>query len=316
MSTYNLPATFYTSLSEKYQQALDAKAILFNGDAVVNEIDSIPVGDKTANIQLTMLTSLMHRPEKGDRNSNPFEKPEPELTILDEYGPDNEFKLVFNKFPVISKHFLMVTREFKHQDTPLSETELYATYSILSELSKQSPVDEDWFAFYNCGPESGASQPHKHVQFMKAPPRDKFESYADVLSENTSVPANAKNPLQDKNIPFAHYLIRLDENEVDEESLATTFVSLFQHSMNVLRENDQKHISFNFIMTKKYMLMVPRSVSKYEDKLGINACGVYGLILCKNQELFDMVKEIGPLNILKEVCLSNASELHVDEYSY
>lgn len=69
-------------------------------------------------------------------------------------------------------------------------------------------------------------------------------------------------------------------------------------------------------MTSNYMLMVPRSCAKFEDKLGINACGVYGLILCKNQELFDMVKEIGPLEVLQKVCLPNASDLHVDEYSY
>lgn len=316
MSNYSLPSDFYTILSEKYQQALESQNVLFNGDAVVNEIELIPVGDKTANIQLTMLTSLMHRPEKGDENSNPFDKPEPELTILDKYGPDHQFRIVFNKFPVISKHFLMVTRTFKHQNTPLSETELFATYNILVELAKQSPSEEDWFAFYNCGPESGASQPHKHIQFMKTPPRDKFEPYAELLSKNDSVPANTQKPLQDKNIPFAHYLIRLSEKDVDEENLATSFISLFQHSMNVLKENDQHHISFNFIMTTKYMLMVPRSSAKFEDKLGINACGVYGLILCKNQELFDMVKEIGALKVLENVCLPNASELHVDEYSY
>ncbi|CAD1813453.1 ATP adenylyltransferase family protein [Candida parapsilosis] len=316
MSDYSLPDNFYTTLSEKYQQAQDNKDVLFNGDAVVNEIESIPIGDKKANIQLTMLTSLMHRPEKGDEKSNPFEKPEPELTILDKYGPDHQFRLVFNKYPVVSKHFLLVTREFKHQNTPLSEAELFASYSVLRELAKQSPTEEDWFAFYNCGPESGASQPHKHVQFMVTPSRGKFKSYADLISYNHSVPADSQKPLQDKNIPFAHYLIRLNEKDVDEEALATAFVSLFQHSMNVLKENNQNHVSFNFIMTSNYMLMVPRSCAKFEDKLGINACGVYGLILCKNQELFDMVKEIGPLEVLQKVCLPNASDLHVDEYSY
>ena len=102
MSDYILPDNFYTTLSEKYQQAQDNKDVLFNGDAVVNEIELIPIGDKKANIQLTMLTSLMHRPEKGDEKSNPFEKPEPELTILDKYGPDHLFSLVFNNYPVVS----------------------------------------------------------------------------------------------------------------------------------------------------------------------------------------------------------------------
>ena len=51
MSDYSLPDNFYTTLSEKYQQAQDNKDVLFNGDAVVNEIELIPIGDKKANIQ-------------------------------------------------------------------------------------------------------------------------------------------------------------------------------------------------------------------------------------------------------------------------
>ena len=54
----------------------------------------------TIDVQLTLLKSLMHRPEIGTKpkiessqNLNPFLKPEPELTIVDNYN-DDEFKIV------------------------------------------------------------------------------------------------------------------------------------------------------------------------------------------------------------------------------
>ena len=51
----------------------------------------------------------------------------------------------------------MVTKEFESQTTPLTPLELVAGYSIIKQLGAR----EKHMAFYNSGPESGASQPHK-----------------------------------------------------------------------------------------------------------------------------------------------------------
>ena len=136
----------------------------------------------------------MHRPEIGTKPKNEssqksesISKPEPELTIVDNYN-DDEFKIVFNKFPVVPRHFMLITKEFKSQNTPLSPSELMATYKILQALKNQNQnLDqnaENWFAFYNCGPESGASQPHKHIQFMTLPSCEQFKPYAETLFQN------------------------------------------------------------------------------------------------------------------------------------
>ena len=366
-SKYQLLDDFYLKLSNKYDSAIKGEHILFNGDSAINEIEKIAITDEndnqsnttatttttttttTIDVQLTLLKSLMHRPEIGTKpknessqNLNPFLKPEPELTIVDNYN-DDEFKIVFNKFPVVPRHFMLITKEFKSQNTPLSPSELMATYKILQALKNQNQNQnqnqnldqntENWFAFYNCGPESGASQPHKHIQFMTLPSREQFKPYAETLFQNKEDDEQQQQPQkiepkQNKDLPFAHFFIPIVADDVvDEEELPNLFSSILQKTLTELRETEQTHISYNFIMTLNYMLMIPRSKGKYggdenkdedkdKDKLGINSCGFQGLILCKNQELFDLVKSVGPLQILKDVGLPNSSHKTTTEYDY
>ncbi|KAI3403100.1 APA2 [Candida oxycetoniae] len=319
MDSFDIPEDFYETLNEKYEQAVKNNHILFNGDAAVNELVKVKASELTIDFQLTLLTSLAHKPEQGDRESNPFEKPEPELTILNNYGPNKEFRVVFNKFPVVPLHFLLVTKEFQSQNSPLSPAELFASYKILSKVVEKSKRNNsEWFAFFNCGPESGASQPHKHIQFMiQPPPSMQFKPYAETLALQAETVSAKSKPFQSNNLPFAHFLIKLpDESHVDENVLATSFTALLQRTLTVLRSNEQKQISYNFIMTPSYMLMVPRATAKYEGKLGINSCGFQGLILCKNEELFEMVKQKGPLDILRAVGFPNTTDIPEDEYHY
>ena len=277
----SLSDNFYETLSSKYDSAVKGEHVLFNGESAVNKIEKATAGNTTIDVQLTLLKSLAKRPENGKKDENPFEKPEPELTIVDTYGASDEFKIVFNKFPVVPKHFMLVTKEFKSQNTPLSPSELLSTYEVLNALDKQkSDYNEEWFAFYNCGPESGASQPHKHIQFMTLPPKADFKPYAETL-EKVLDPRQIQAPSQNKDLPFAHYGVQISDNVEGERELAELFVTILQRTLTELRENDQNHISYNFIMTKKYMLMVPRSKGQYDGKLGINSCGFQGLFLCK-----------------------------------
>lgn len=313
---YELPSDFYDTIVEKYEKAVKNEDIKFNGDSAINELKQEKVGETTFNFQITLLSSLMHRPEKGNKQNNPFEKPEKELTLAEKFGPDDEFKIVFNKFPVVPRHFMMITREFKSQDTPLSPSELTGVYTILKFLKKES--NDKWFAFYNCGPQSGASQPHKHVQFMTLP-KD-YTSFGEDLAGTSApfIPNQKEEPLQNKDLPFAHFAARLPTNEQDfqEEDLTMYFVSLMQRSLTVLRENDADHISYNFIMSTDYMMLVPRSKGSYKDSVGINSCGYAGLFLCKNEEIKSLITEDGPLAVLEACGFPNTAGEPVDEYHY
>lgn len=308
---------FCESLYKKYTSALNEKVLVFNGEAALHERMILNVANSSYSFELTELQSLQHRPEIGSVDKNPFENPEPELTIVPKFGKDNEFRIVLNKFPVVPAHFMLVTSQFKSQNTPLSPSELLSVYSVLRNLELQDK-NENWFAFYNCGPESGASQPHKHIQFMKLP--QNFEPLAEVLARTSAhfIPDQHMEPLQDPNLPFAHFLAKLpdDYKKVTEDILAMTFVSLLQRVLTVLKQNDASHISYNLLATTKYMMLVPRSSGKFKGELGINSCGFMGLFLCKNNRLVDLVKSEGPETVLSSIGFPNTAGEKSDEYHY
>lgn len=311
----DLPEDFVQKLYEKYNSALEGDHLIFNGESATKEIITETINDSSYDYELTELASLEKRPETGNVNDNPFAKPEPELTIVPSL--DNDFRVVFNKFPVVPAHFMIVTKEFKSQNTPLSPLELSVTFSLLRNL-KANDEGKKWFAFYNCGPNSGASQPHKHIQFMTLPAE--FTPFAETLASKSPyfMPNEHEEPLQDANLPFAHFVAKLPEKAEDltDDVLAMTFVSLLQRACTVLRDNDCSHISYNFCATTEYMMVVPRASGKYKDVLGINSCGTMGLFLCKNSDLVKLVRETGPTNILKELGFPTVHGQAGTEYQY
>jgi ATP adenylyltransferase len=72
--------------------------------------------------------------------------------------------LVLNKYPVIPNHFILATKKYKPQTHNLEEDDLEAAYACLKawQTSRQKRL----FAFFNSGQHSGASQPHRHLQFL------------------------------------------------------------------------------------------------------------------------------------------------------
>ena len=303
----SLPSDFTNILEQKFEKAAADGELEFNGKGATTEVVHLPHMD----VQYTMLPSLMKRPENGQQKKNPFLEPEPALTIVEDFGKEDQFRLVFNKYPVVPCHFMLLTKEFKSQDTPLLPEELEAIYSVCKH------VGNDWFAFFNCGPELGASQPHKHVQFMKKP-LGEFISFADRLADSSSsfLPNNKNEPLQNGNLPFAHFVARLPDGDMTADDLLMYYMLLVSRAATVLRDNDVTKMSYNFLMTPKWMMVVPRKLGVYHEKLGLNSCGMLGLFLCKNTQLHDLVKDDGPEQILAEVCFPSTAGQKSDDYHY
>lgn len=315
---FAIPDDFFKTLYDKYDEALKLGIMNFNGGSVQNEMANLEFEadgkSTTVNIQYSTIHSLMHRPEKGDIKRNPFEDPEPELTVVEDFGDSNQFRIVYNKFPVVPRHIMIITKKFKSQKTPLSPDELMASYSLLEKLKEDK--DNKWFGFYNCGDESGASQPHKHMQFMTLP--KEFTPFPEtvVSSSDAFIPSTKREPLQIPQLPMAHFIAKLPNlEELNEEDLVMFFTSLLQRCLTVLRDNEAPSISYNFIMTTEYMMIVPRRYGKYQD-LGINSCGILGLFLFKNDDLLNMVKKDNPKKVWEYVGFPNTSGQGTDEYHY
>jgi sulfate adenylyltransferase (ADP) / ATP adenylyltransferase len=106
--------------------------------------------------------------QKKEKRVNPFENPTGDLFIANIPAQNPSHVLVLNKFPIISNHFILATKVFKQQTDELEAEDLFATYSCLKgwEEGNNSTISKSLFAFFNSGTQSGASQPHRHIQFL------------------------------------------------------------------------------------------------------------------------------------------------------
>ena len=127
---------------------------------------------------------------------NPFLPPEAALTVA-ELGAYH--RLVLNKFPVIERHLLVVTRDFEDQSEPLDAADLGALGAIMAA--------HGGLGFYNGGPVAGASQRHKHLQWVPA----SASRLGSFVPAPTTAHANAAGTVFDNPLlPWAHAFVRLD----------------------------------------------------------------------------------------------------------
>ena len=107
---------------------------------------------------LRWVSTLARKPrpasERASKVRNPFLPPEPELTVG---ALGTRHLVVLNKYPVFSGHVLIVTREFEPQTAQLSGDDFRAWHALLAEGG---------LGFYNGGEIAGASQPHRHLQWI------------------------------------------------------------------------------------------------------------------------------------------------------
>src|SRR4029079_11989701 len=68
---------------------------------------------------------------------------------------------LLNKYNVLDRHLLIVTRSFEPQDTALGAADFEAAALCLDAI--------DGLVFYNSGPDAGASQSHRHLQLVPFP---------------------------------------------------------------------------------------------------------------------------------------------------
>lgn len=318
MPGFDLPKDFNQLVQDKYTKAVAS------GDVVFTETTQQYIEDNDTQFVLSLAPSLAKKPtqeddpeqEKRPKDFNPFLNPDEPSTVLKDYA-NGELNILLNKYPITANHLLLTTTKFKPQTSPLSPTELIGSLTVLKELESKSSKGEKFFAFYNCGENAGASQPHKHLQILKYP--DNFTPFpAEIAaSEEAYISTSKREPLQSKNLPFAHYVLPLprDERLFDEDYITMAFASLLQRTLTVLRDAG-KPVAYNVIFTRKWMMLVPRSNGYYKEKLGINSAGFTGLLLAKNEQLRDLILEDGALNILKEVAFPNTADQPTDEYHY
>jgi ATP adenylyltransferase len=186
---------------------------------------------------------------------NPFEEPEPALVVGD-LTPTH--RAMLNKFSVLREHLLIVTKRHADQRELLNE----ADFEALAIVMKEAEV----LAFYNGGPEAGASQGHKHLQVVTLP-----------LSPRHSVPMDT--------------LLTQDQDR-----MAGAYAKL--HEAAGLRVPQP----YNLLVTHEWMLIVPRSRDKFED-VSINSLAFAGSFFIRDAAHAHKLSSARPMSVLKSVAM-------------
>lgn len=241
-------------------------------------------------------------PKDGAR-ANPFQPPEPDLTV-GEISPTHV--AVLNKYPVVERHLLVVTREFADQETLLDHADFAAFVACLRGV--------DWLGFYNGGREAGASQAHKHLQLVPLPlAAGPWGVPMEALFDSWAGKGRAARLLR---LPFANAFAPLDASIFEEGGagsvrLLETYEALLEASGlrdeaandgfgDAANEPQRQAGPYNLLLTRRWMLLVPRSREKH-GTISVNALGFAGSLFVRDDAEMRALREAGPMSVLRSV---------------
>lgn len=325
------PSEILSSIPNKYEVALSS------GDLYFFPSETHLKEDIGIEFEIRVCPALQKKPEQRDGQilvshessaattgqSDPFAPPyAPNLHVgdlaLDDEGDTVEYVVLLNKYCVVPHHFLLVTKEFHPQTSPLLPSDVVQIYQLLLAARR---ANKSLIAFYNCGINSGASQPHKHVQFIEVerdgPPLEK-------ITRNLKIEASGR-PFAFQALPYANHIFRLPALSLDStpaqlrETLFPPFHSLLDLVISTVRLDPNYPSgspSYNVIFTLEHMHLIPRRYETYtipgtDTVIHVNSLGYAGMMLVKSHSDLEEIKKVGPAEILRGVGVESVHDLQV-----
>ncbi|NYT81144.1 phosphorylase [Alcaligenaceae bacterium] len=224
-----------------------------------------------------------------DPDFNPFLSPEPALTV----GPFGDHHVaILNKFPVCDRHLVLARREFAEQRQPLAYEDFWVLASLLSESGG--------LGFYNGGGPAGASQRHKHVQWLPAAPGN---ASLDPLIAHLSADAPESALEEHAVLPVRHVFARvLAQRSADVDASAASMSGAYGRACAKLGlEPDEEGLMppCNMLVQNGWMLLVPRK-QEHSHNVSVNALAFAGALYVKHPEHVAPIRKAGPLAVLAE----------------
>lgn len=235
---------------------------------------------------------------RPDPRINPFLPPEPDLTI----GTVGERHIaILNKFPVIQRHLLIVTREFEDQTAPLTLSDFDALADVMTRLGG--------LGFYNGGIEAGASQRHKHLQWIPEEAANaNLSIFADALKGAPARFDGTTHP----SLPWRHCFVRLRGADEMDTTTGATLARAFSRACDTLDSHGpaQANTPYNLLINRDWLLLLPRSQAQHQG-IPVNALGFAGSLFVRKPEQIATIRQIGPLQLLAAVACTGRPALNV-----
>lgn len=211
----------------------------------------------------------------------------------------------------------MATKTSKPQTGLLQPDDLGIASACLYAWARDAPKNQSrrLFAFFNSGKHSGASQAHRHLQFlpfedMKGDSQNEWQLLIDRMTSQV-----ASSPLlrQDLDLPFLHYATELSQ-DVSAHELHSKYIFLLRTAVCGLRKdsseaeldenehierNGEAIISYNLAMTTDMMAIFPRrseaaevpSAGQAAGSVAINGTILGGTLMVKDENEWKTLRE-------------------------
>jgi ATP adenylyltransferase len=222
---------------------------------------------------------------RGGRG-NPFLPYEEALFVAD---VSDTHVCLLNKFPVVDRHVLLVTRAFEDQEEPLGAADFAALAACLRET--------DGLGFYNAGEAAGASQRHKHLQLVPLPlgPGPAFP-----LAARLSERAEEGRVVAATGLPFPVALARIEALAArDPVDAAPALEALYREMLDRTGVRADR-APYNLLATQRLLWLAPRSRGEWQG-IPVNALGFAGALLVPDDAALARLRAVGPLALLRAV---------------
>ncbi|MEX3982585.1 DUF4922 domain-containing protein [Paraburkholderia sp. EG287A] len=250
--------------------------------------------------RLTPQTSTASVPQPP---RDPFLPYEPDLFVGD-LSPTHVALL--NKFNVIDRHLLIVTRRYEPQEALLDAADFAALIAVLREI--------DGLGFYNGGTAAGASQPHKHLQMVPLPLAGDVPHAAplEALLGGAQAVHGARPIAIVPGLAFRHAFARLDlgpeaGTAEDAAHLALGCYRALLDAAGVPADDvggvAHQGAPYNLLVTRQWMLVVPRTTECVEG-ISVNSLGFAGSFFVRNAAQLQTLAQLGPMTALERVSVA------------
>uniref|UniRef100_UPI0033420936 ATP adenylyltransferase family protein n=1 Tax=Castellaniella defragrans TaxID=75697 RepID=UPI0033420936 len=233
-----------------------------------------------------------------DPNFNPFLPPDPALTV----GPlGTQHNAVLNKFPVCLHHLVLARREFAEQLSPLEPADFLALATVIS--------DAGGLGFYNGGAAAGASQRHKHVQWIPAAEGNaSLRHFGKGLPAATASGALARHP----GLPMQHCFVRVEaERGCDATAAAQAMHEAFSRAcskLGLIPDADGLLPPCNMLVGDGWMLVLPRRCEHFEG-VSLNALSYGGTIYVREPAQIEALRAAGPIVALASAGIAEPASI-------
>ncbi|MCP3719466.1 DUF4922 domain-containing protein [Paraburkholderia sp. CNPSo 3281] len=261
---------------------------------------SVRVAGNLARKEAARLTPQTSISSTGAAPRDPFLPYEPDLFVGD-LSPTHVALL--NKFNVIDRHLLIVTRCYEPQEALLDAADFSALIAALREI--------DGLGFYNGGAAAGASQPHKHWQMVPLPLAGDAPHVAplEALLGGAQAVHGARPIAIVPGLAFRHAFARLDLGTDIGTAEDATHVALDCYralldaaGVPAIDVGGVAHqgAPYNLLVTRRWMLVVPRATECVEG-ISVNSLGFAGSFFVRNAAQLQTLAQIGPMTVLERV---------------